>query len=53
MMKHKKFSLIVGLRAIGKINFVRFNLKKIEIAKEMFVKDIEHGKEVFIPAEMS
>ena len=41
--------LIVSLRAIKKIDFIKFNLKKIEIAKEIFVRAVEQGSEVLIP----
>ena len=45
--------MIVDLKALSAIDFIKFNLKKIEIAKDMFVKEIEHGEEVFIPSEMT
>ena len=51
-LKYKKFELLCHLRAFNKINFIRFNLKKIEIAKQLFLKDIEHGSEVYITNEM-
>ena len=42
--------MIVDLKALSAIDFIKFNLKKIEIAKDMFVKEIEHGEEVFLAA---
>ena len=53
MLKYKKFELLINLRSIRTIDFVRFNLKKIELAREIFLKEIEHGSEVFIPSEIS
>ena len=52
-LKYKKFELFLNLRAVKDINFIRFNLKKIALAKELFVKELEFGSEVFIPSEMS
>ena len=34
------------------IETIKFNLKKIELAKDIFVKEVENGKEVKIPVEM-
>ena len=45
--------LIVSLRAVKKIDFIKFNLKKIELAKEIFVRAVEQGSEVLIPKELS
>ena len=53
MLKYKKFQLIVDLKAVSKIDFIKFNLKKIQIAKEIFLKEIEYGEEVYIPLEVS
>ena len=53
MLKYKKFQLITDLRAVKGIEFIKFNLKKIELAKEIFLKELENGQDVFIPSEMS
>ena len=39
------------MRAVKAISFIKFNLSKIKMAKEMFLRDVEQGSEVFIPAE--
>ena len=43
MLKYKKFQLIVDLKAVHKIDFIKFNLKKIQMAKEIFIKEIEYN----------
>ena len=53
MLKYKKFQLIVDLKSVKKIDFVKFYLQKIKIARELFVKEIENGEEVLIPMELS
>ena len=45
-LRYKKFRLIIDLKALKGIEFLKFNLKKIELAKDIFVKEIENGKEV-------
>ena len=49
MLRYKKMELLVSLRALDKANFIRINLKKISLAKEKFIMDIEHGSELRIP----
>ena len=41
MLRYKKFQLITDLRAVSGVEFIKFNLKKISLAKELFLKDIE------------
>ena len=38
-----KIKLVCGLRAVRSLMFVRMTLKKIELAKELFVLEMEQG----------
>ena len=49
----EKIKLVLNLKAADKILFIKLVLKKIELAKKLFVLEIEQGEEVFIPAEIS
>jgi len=44
---------MANLRAVQKEVFIHVMLRKIKIAKEMFISNIECGKDVFIPQELS
>ena len=41
------------MAAVEKIIFINCSLRKIQLAKEIFVIDIEQGSEVMIPKELS
>jgi len=51
--KFERIKLILNLKAVDKVLFIKLLLKKIELAKEIFILEIEQGQEVFIPAELS
>lgn len=44
----KKIALVIGLRCVQGMLWVRLILKQIQIAKELFIMDIEQGSEAFI-----
>ena len=48
-----KIKVLQRMTAIQKIIFINCSLKKIQLAKEIFVIDIEQGSEVMIPKELS
>lgn len=48
-----KLNMVIKLRAINGIAYLRCLLRKIQIAKELFILEIEQGAEVFIPKELS
>ena len=41
--KFERIKLILNLKAVDKILFIKLLLKKIEIAKEIFILEIEQG----------
>lgn len=45
--------MILYLRSLKGILFIKAILKKIELVKELFILELETGKEVFIPNELS
>lgn len=47
-----KLKMILSLGALTGVFYVRALLKKIQLAKEIFVQDIEEGQAVFIPKEL-
>mmetsp|Transcript_32321 Transcript_32321/g.49476 ORF Transcript_32321/g.49476 Transcript_32321/m.49476 type:complete len:294 (+) Transcript_32321:729-1610(+) len=49
----RKIKLIIGLKVMSGITFVRAIMKKIDLQKELFIMDIEEGLEVYIPTELS
>ena len=50
---HKKIMLFYKLRVLKGPLFVRIALKRIELAKELFVMEIEQGREVLIRNSLS
>ena len=49
----QRIKLVLGLKLMGKMIFLKVLLKRIEIIKELFIADIELGKEVKIPNDLS
>ena len=45
-------SLLVGMKAVSGVDYILCLLKRIDLAKQLFVLDIEEGTEVFIPKEL-
>ena len=50
---HKKITLFYQLKLLKGSLFVRIALKRIELAKELFVMEIEQGREVLIRRNLS
>jgi hypothetical protein len=48
-----KLRMVVGSRSIRGIKFLECLMKKIAIVKELFVQELEQGKECFIPKDLS
>tara|TARA_B110000305_G_C19245035_1_gene541887 strand:+ start:489 stop:710 length:222 start_codon:yes stop_codon:yes gene_type:complete len=48
-----KIKILQRMAAVEKIIFINCSLRKIQLAKEIFVIDIEQGSEVMIPKELS
>lgn len=49
----QKLKLVLGLKSLPGILYVRALLHKIEISKQIFVMDVQDGQEVFILRELS
>ena len=47
-----KLKMVLSIGALWGVFYVRALLKKIQLAKEIFVQDIEEGHAVFIPREL-
>ena len=48
----RKLDMILFLRSVKGILFIKSKLKKIELIKELFILELEQGGEVFIPNEL-
>ena len=48
-----KLKMITGSRSIKGMLYLDAVIKKIELVKELFILDLEQGKECFIPKELS
>lgn len=49
----EKIKLVLNLKAVNKVLYIKLLLKKIDLAKSLFILEIEQGEEVFIPPEIS
>ena len=49
---YRLLSLLVQLRVARGVIYLRALLKKIEIAKELFLLELQEGKDVLIPVEL-
>ena len=49
----QKINLILSLNALNGLLYLKLLLKKFQMAKKLFVMDIEQGQEVFIPSDFS
>ena len=49
---YRKISLLMSIGALDKILFLKMKLKQIQLTKELFLFDIEHSSEVYIPDEL-
>lgn len=50
---YNNLKIIINLKMVNKNLFIKLALRKIKIAKEIFILDLEQGQEVFIPKEFS
>lgn len=48
-----KFNMAIKLRSLKGKTLLIAMLRRIELAKELFMLEVETGKEVFIPVELS
>jgi len=49
---HGNLNMCISMKAVRKLEYVLCLIKRIEIAKQLFVIDIEQGTEVFIPPDL-
>ena len=45
--------MIIGLKAVHGLLYVRSLIKRVQLAKELFIQETEEGGETFIPQELS
>ena len=45
--------MLIGLKAVHGLLFVRLLIKRVQLAKELFIQETEDGGETFIPSELS
>ena len=45
--------LLINVKAISGVLYLKALIKRVELAKVLFVHEIEYGSEVFIPNELS
>ena len=50
---YRKIQLMMFLKCVQGTVFIKLKLKQIELKKEIFLLDIEQGREVIIPSELS
>jgi hypothetical protein len=53
MRAYLRIVMIVSLKAVDKVLMLRARLRLIELARVIFVLDVEQGQECFIPRELS
>ena len=53
MKKYHKLNMIINFRAIKNEEFVKCVINKIEIAKTLYITEVQLGNEVFIPKELT
>jgi len=51
--QYKKINLILSLGAVDKLLYVKLKLKLIELAKEIFILNINFGTKNYIPKEIN
>lgn len=49
----EKLSLIINIKAVTKVLYIKTVLKKIELSKQLFLLNLEGAEEVIIPKELS
>jgi len=53
MTIYKRINLFVNFKALRRINLINIILKRISVAKELFLIEVQAGGEVFIPKDLS
>lgn len=48
-----KLQMILGVKGLKGILYVQILLQKIRMSRQLFLYDIEEGKEAFIPKDLS
>ena len=49
---HSNINLLINFKAVKKIAYIQCLIKRIELAKKIFIMDIEEGSEVYIPNDL-
>ena len=49
---HGNLNVMIQFKAVRKIEYILCLLKRVEVAKKLFVLEIESGTEVFIPSDL-
>ena len=49
----QKLKLVLGLKSLPGMLYVRGLMQKIEISKQIFVMDVQDGSEVFVSKDLS
>lgn len=52
-MEYMKISLLIKLKAVRGVLMIKTILRRIKLAKFLFIQEIEQGQEVFIPYQLS
>ena len=51
--KYQKLNMILNLKALKKEEYVKAVINKIDVAKTLFIIEVQLGNEVYIPKELS
>ena len=49
----RKLSMLINLKAVRKMLFIKIKLKVISLAKEIFILDINLGNKIYVPKEIN
>jgi hypothetical protein len=53
LKQYNKVKMLMDLRILKGLFFIEILLRRIKLAKQIFVLDVEQGQEVFIPKDLS
>jgi hypothetical protein len=53
MNEYNKLNLIMNLKAVTGVTFIKAALRKISVCKQLFVLDLEQGTEVYMSKELN
>ena len=51
-MHYNQIKLLISFNCLKGIHYVRAALMKLKLAKEIFILDMEQGREIYIPDEL-